>query len=53
MIYTVLYPHSDERSDLGQKSIISGPASFKVTSSPLNCCSLSGGFTKEQRLIET
>lgn len=51
-LYTVLYPLS-KRNDLGQKSIISGPASFKVTSSPLNCCSLSGGFTKEQlRLLK-
>lgn len=53
VICTILYP-LNERNDLGQKAIISGPASFKVTSSPLNCRLFSGGFTKEQlRLTET
>lgn len=53
VICTILYP-LNERNDLGQKSIISGPASFNVTSSPLNCRSFYGGFTNEQlRLIET
>lgn len=53
VICTILYP-LNERNDLGQKSIISGPAAFNVTSSPLNCRSFYGGFTNEQlRLIET
>lgn len=50
---TILYSCS-KRNYLGQKSIISGTVSFKVTCSPLNCCSLPGGFTKEQlRLTAT